>query len=134
MSIQGLNNSSLFNLNNIRTLAGGNNTSNSSSSTGGSFDLGSSNGSSSGNATGSNIDGIANGNLGIGDIQSRDSNVDSALNSVAGESAIQQQFKNQLALVNLQERIQSQSRTVEILTNILKSRHDAALSAARNVK
>jgi len=130
MSIQGLNNSSFFNLNNIRTLAG-NNSSSSSSSTGGSFDLGGNNGSST---SGSFNDTGTGNNLGVGDVNSKDPNVSSALDSVAGESAIQQQFKNQLSLINLQERIQSQSRTVEILTNILKARHDAALSAARNVK
>lgn len=124
MSIQGLNNNSLFNLSNIKSLAGGG-TRNATS--GGSFDLG-------GNSSSNSSNSIGEGNLGLGDVNSQDSNVSDALGSVAGENALQNQFKNQLALVNLQERIQTQSRTVEILTNILKSRHDAALSAARNLK
>ena len=124
MSVQGLN-GGLFDLGSIRSLAGGSGAA-SKTSSGGSFDLGGSSTSSSNN--------VGDGNLGLGDVSAKDQNVESALNSVAGESAIQQQFRNQLALVNLQERVQSQSRTVEILTNILKARHDASLSAARNVK
>ena len=126
MSIQGLGNNSLFNLNNIRTLAGTN--ASSKGSNGGSFDLG------SGSDSGTLGNNVGTGDLGLGNVNGKDANVEKALDSVAGESAIQQQFKNQLALVNLQERVQSQSRTVEILTNIMKSRHDAALSAARNLK
>jgi len=133
MSIQGLNNNSFFNLNNIRTLAGGSSSS-ASSRSGGSFDLGNAGTTGSSVFGGSDVSDAGTNGPDIGNVGSRDSNVDSALNSVAGESAIQQQFRNQLALVNLQERVQSQSRTVEILTNILKARHDAALSAARNVK
>lgn len=136
MSIQGLGNNSLFNLNNIRTLAGSSGSASTSGSGGGVFSLGGNGGGGSstagnGNATSNDV---GDGNLGLGDVNSKDGNVSDALNSVAGESALQQQFKNQLSLINLQERIQTQSRTVEILTNILKSRHDAALSAARNVK
>jgi hypothetical protein len=123
MSISGLNNNSLFNLNNIRTLSG---SGTASATRGGAFDLG------SGNSV--NNSNVGNGDLGLGDVSSRDANVEQAVGSVAAENALQQQFKNQLALVNLQERVQSQSRAVEILTNILKARHDAALSAARNVK
>jgi hypothetical protein len=134
MSIQGLNNNSFFNLNNIRTLAGGSSSSSASSKSGGSFDLGNSGTTGSSVFGGSDVSDAGTTGPDIGNVGPRDSNVDSALNSVAGESAIQQQFRNQLALVNLQERVQSQSRTVEILTNILKARHDAALSAARNVK
>ncbi len=124
MAIQGLNQSQ-YNLNNIRSLTGN---ASASTSSGGTFDLGGSSSSSS------NSGNIGEGNLGLGDVNSKDANVESALNSVAGESAIQQQFKNQLSLINLQERIQNQSRTSAILTNILKSRHDAALDAARNLK
>jgi hypothetical protein len=131
MSIQGLNNKSDFNLGTIRSLAG-NASSSTTNSTGGSFDLGNGSGGVNSGFTGNNN--IGEGNLGLGDVNPKDSNVENALNSVAGDSAIQQQFKNQLALDNLQERIQSQSRTVEILTNILKSRHDTALDAARNLK
>lgn len=129
MSIQGLNNGSLFNLGSIRSLAG----SGSTSSSGGSFSLGSSNSGSSGG--GSDISSVGTGdNLGLGDVPSNSPEVSGALNSVAGDSALSAQFRNQLALVNLQERVQNQSRTVEILTNVLKSRHDAALDAIRNVK
>ncbi|MBI4853415.1 MAG: hypothetical protein HY819_16600 [Acidobacteria bacterium] len=127
MSIQGLNNSN-FNLGNIGSLT--NRTS--ASTSGGSFDLGNGSGGVSSSFTGSNS--VGEGNLGLGDVNTKDANVENALNSVAGENAIQQQFKNQLSLINLQERIQSQSRTTEILTNILKSRHDTALDAARNLK
>ncbi len=123
MGIQGLNN---YNLDSIKGLS--NSTRTSASTTGGTFDLGGSSGGSG------NSNNIGEGNLGLGDVSSKDTNVESALNSVAGESAIQQQFKNQLSLINLQERIQNQSRTSAILTNILKSRHDAALDAARNLK
>lgn len=119
MAIQGLNN---FNLNNIQSLS--NRTS--STNSGGSFSLG------GGSAGVGNS--LGEGNLGLGDVNTKDPNVENALNSVAGESAIQQQFKNQLALINLQERIQSQSRTTEVLTNILKARHDTALDAVRNLK
>ncbi|MEW6730589.1 MAG: hypothetical protein AB1489_04550 [Acidobacteriota bacterium] len=127
MAIQGLNNNNLFNLSNIRTLVGGNRTAGS----GGSFSLGRSNGSFGLNE----IDNTATGgSLGLGDVSSQDPNVSDSLNSVVAENALQEQFQNQLALINLQERVQSQSRTTEILTNILKSRHDAALSAARNLK
>ena len=119
MAIQGLNN---FNLNNIQSLS--NRTS--STNSGGSFFLG---GGFSG--VGNSLGG---GKLGLGGVYKKKPNVENALNSVAGESAIQQQFKNQLALINLQERIQSQSRTTEVLTNILKARHDTALDAVRNLK
>lgn len=128
MSIQGLGNNNFFNLNNIRSLAGNSN----ATSTGGSFTLG--DGSGTGSTGSTNFNQVGSGDLGLGDVPGRDQNVETALNSVAGDSALQQQFRNQLALVNLQERVQAQSRTVEILTNILKARHDASLSAARNVK
>jgi len=130
MAIQGLNNSN-FNLNNIRSLTGGGGGAKASTTGGGSFDLGNGSGGVNSGLTGNNL---GEGNLGLGDVNTKDANVENALNSVAGESAIQQQFKNQLSLINLQERIQSQSRTTEILTNILKSRHDTALDAARNLK
>ncbi|MBL8151200.1 MAG: hypothetical protein JNN15_14850 [Blastocatellia bacterium] len=119
MAIQGLGNN-FFDLSSIRSIAGG-----SAARTGGSFDLG-------GNAGVSNN--LGQGDLGLGNVASSDTTTEGALNSVAGESAIQAQFRNQLALINLQERIQNQSRTVEILTNVLKSRHDASMAAARNVK
>jgi hypothetical protein len=124
MAISGINNDSIFNLSSIRSLAGNSNST--SRSGGGSFTLGGSGG--------LDTEGVARGGTNIGDVNSSDGTVDQALNSVAAENALQQQFKNQLALVNLQERVQTQSRTVEILTNILKSRHDASLSAARNLK
>jgi len=120
MAIQGLNNN--FNLGGIQSLS--NRTS--STNSGGSFSLG------GGSAGVGNS--LGEGNLGLGDVNTKDPNVENALNSVAGESAIQQQFKSQLALINLQERIQSQSRTTEVLTNILKARHDTALDAVRNLK
>ncbi len=122
MAIQGINNS-FFDLSSIRSISSG---AASRKSTGGTFSL---DGGSS-----SSVNNIGNGDLGLGDVNSRDPQTANALNSVAGESALQQQFQNQLALINLQERIQSQSRTVEVLTNILKSRHDASMSAVRNVK
>lgn len=126
MAIQGLGNSQ-YNLGNIQSLGGG---SRSATASGGSFNLG---GSSSGGGSGVS-NSLGEGNLGLGNVSSSDPNVQNALNSVAGESAIQQQFQNQLALINLQDRVQSQSRTTEILTNIMKSRHDTALDAARNLK
>lgn len=122
MAIQGINNS-FFDLSSIRSISGG---AASRKSTGGVFDLG--------GGSSSSVDNIGNGDLGLGNVNSRDPQTANALNSVAGESALQQQFQNQLALINLQERIQSQARTVEVLTNILKSRHDASMSAVRNVK
>lgn len=121
MSVQGLKNSN-FSLGNIGSLT--NRTS--ASTSGGSFDLG--------NGSGGVNPGAAEGNIGLGDVNAKDPNVENALNSVAAENTIQQQFKNQLSLINLQERIQSQSRTTEILTNILKSRHDTSLDAIRNLK
>jgi hypothetical protein len=124
MAIQGLGN---YGLNNIQSLGGGRAATTGSS--GGSFSLGGV----SGNGPSINND-LGEGNLGLGNVNSQDPNVQGALNSVAGESAIQQQFQNQLALINLQDRVQSQSRTTEILTNIMKSRHDTALDAARNLK
>lgn len=129
MSINNLNNNAKFNISNIQSLTS--NTTSSSSTSGGSFDLGNGSGGVNSGLVGNNL---GEGNLGLGDVNTKDSNVENALNSVAGENAIQQQFKNQLSLINLQERIQSQSRTTEILTNILKSRHDTALDAARNLK
>jgi hypothetical protein len=132
MSIQGLNNKSQFDLSSIKGISNSiNSNSTSSSSGGGSFTLGNGSGGVNSGLVGDNL---GEGNLGLGDVNTKDQNVENALNSVAGESAIQQQFKNQLSLINLQERIQSQSRTTEILTNILKSRHDTALDAARNLK
>lgn len=121
MPIQGLSGGS-YDLSGIRSLTN-NRTSN---TTGGSFSLG------GGSAGVGNS--LGEGNLGLGDVNTKDPNVENALNSVAGESAIAQQFKSQLALINLQERIQSQSRTTEVLTNILKARHDTALDAVRNLK
>lgn len=122
MAIQGLRNN--FSLADINSLGSSNRTS--STNSGGSFSLG------GGSAGVGNS--LGEGNLGLGDVNTKDPNVENALNSVAGESAIQQQFKSQLALINLQERIQSQSRTTEVLTNILKARHDTALDAVRNLK
>jgi hypothetical protein len=127
MGIQGLNNRSQFDLSSIKGLSGSVNSSSNSTTGGGSFDLGNGSG-------GINSGSLGEGNLGLGDVNTKDANVESALNSVAGESAISQQFKNQLSLINLQERIQSQSRTTEILTNIMKSRHDTSLDAIRNLK
>lgn len=131
MGIPGINNKSQFDLGNIKSLKNSVNSSSNSTTGGGSFDLGNGSGGVNSGLTGNNL---GEGNLGLGDVNTKDANVENALNSVAGESAIQQQFKNQLSLINLQERIQSQSRTTEILTNILKSRHDTALDAARNLK
>lgn len=128
MSIKNLNGPN-FSINSIQSLTSS--TTSSSSTSGGSFDLGNGSGGVNSGLVGNNL---GEGNLGLGDVNTKDSNVENALNSVAGENAIQQQFKNQLSLINLQERIQSQSRTTEILTNILKSRHDTALDAARNLK
>ena len=122
MPIQGLS-ANNYDLSSIRSL---NNRSTANNTTGGSFSLG------GGSAGVGNS--LGEGNLGLGDVNTKDPNVENALNSVAGESAIANQFKNQLALINLQERIQSQSRTTEVLTNILKARHDTALDAARNLK
>lgn len=132
MSIQGLNNGSLFNLGSIRSLAGSG--SGSSSSSGGSFSLGGGSSSGSMGPASNDISSVGQGNLGLGTVPSNSPDVSNALNSVAGDSALSAQFQSQLALVNLQERVQNQSRTVEILTNVLKSRHDAALDAIRNVK
>ncbi len=124
MAIGGLKNNN-YSLADINSLGGSNNRT-SSTNSGGSFSLG------GGSAGVGNS--LGEGNLGLGDVNTKDPNVENALDSVTGESAIQQQFKNQLALINLQERIQSQSRTTEVLTNILKARHDTALDAARNLK
>lgn len=128
MGIEGLKNN--YSLAGIGSLQGNVN-SRSNAATGGAFDLGAGSGGVNSGFTG---DSVGEGNLGLGDVNTKDGNVENALNSVAGESAIQQQFKNQLSLINLQERIQSQSRTTEVLTNILKSRHDTALDAIRNLK
>ena len=124
MAIGGLKNNN-YSLADINSLGSSNNRT-SSTNSGGSFSLG------GGSAGVGNS--LGEGNLGLGDVNTKDPNVENALNSVAGESAIQQQFKSQLALINLQERIQSQSRTTEVLTNIMKARHDTALDAARNLK
>ncbi|MCS6884705.1 MAG: hypothetical protein RMM17_03055 [Acidobacteriota bacterium] len=123
MAIQGINNS-FFDLSSIRSIAS---SPASRRSSGAGFDLG-------GTTSTSNVDNIGNGDLGLGNVNPNDPQANRALNSVAAENALQQQFQNQLALISLQERIQSQSRTIEVLTNILKSRHDASMSAIRNVK
>jgi len=125
MPVQGLDNS-FFDMSSIQTLAGQGG--NSSGTRGKVFGLDSSDPGNSNNSS------IGEGNLGLGSVPSQDPNTAAALNSTASDNALQNQFRTQLALVNLQERVQNQSRTVEILTNILKSRHDASMSASRNIK
>jgi hypothetical protein len=43
-------------------------------------------------------------------------------------------FQQQLAMIRIQQQVQAQQQQVNLLSNILKSDHDARMAAIRNIK
>lgn len=54
--------------------------------------------------------------------------------AAAMEENITRQFKYQLMLLRLQEKIQNEALTVQLISNIMKARHDAIMECIRNIK